>query len=206
MREILIKKLKIVINGLETDNIHYDWDHQGSCNCGVVAQVMLEIPAANLEKRFSNLCTKGDLASFFGDPLGKTATTWKNLASMYCPITGIPTKELFKELYEAGMTRDDFNHLEYLSNPFILKRAEVDTTKPLFGEGLFSFIRISDGKYYTRKENLIKYLKAWVSILEEELVPEESLDELRKAELHAVSDNNFERAAEIRDRIAEMAK
>lgn len=59
--------------------------------------------------------------------------------------------------------------------------------------------------YYKKKENLIKYLKAWVEILEESRRPE--IKELSKTQLQeellkAVSNEDYETAGEIRDLIA----
>lgn len=60
-------------------------------------------------------------------------------------------------------------------------------------------------EYYENKWNLINYLKAWVSILEEQEKPVSK--ELNKTELHeellkAVSHENYEHASKIRDLIA----
>jgi len=55
--------------------------------------------------------------------------------------------------------------------------------------------------YYEKKENLIKYLAAWVRILErtnKEFEIEEH--KLEAAILEAVSEENYELAAELRDR------
>lgn len=60
-------------------------------------------------------------------------------------------------------------------------------------------------EYYKNKQNLIKYLKAWVSILEEqEKLVSKQLNkiELNEELLKLVSDEKYEEAAKVRDLIA----
>ena len=66
--------------------------------------------------------------------------------------------------------------------------------------------------YYQHKENVILYLSAWLNILTNENLEikvkdtndshKEASINLEKELLHAVADENFERAAELRDQIA----
>lgn len=64
-------------------------------------------------------------------------------------------------------------------------------------------------EYYQKKENVILYLSAWLNILSDENLEikvndsqKESNINLEKELLHAVADENFERAAILRDKIA----
>lgn len=59
--------------------------------------------------------------------------------------------------------------------------------------------------YFTEKESLIKYLQAWVSILEEgskgESIDDNSLVDLEHELLVAVTNEDYEKAANLRDKI-----
>lgn len=66
-----------------------------------------------------------------------------------------------------------------------------------------------ENEYYKKKSNLIKYLKAWVSILEERPKQDDEQATLNKVQLQeellkAASNEEYEKAAIIRDRIASM--
>lgn len=56
--------------------------------------------------------------------------------------------------------------------------------------------------YYTKKENLIMYLSAWIRILTEDVTMETDREKLEAELLNAVADENYERASEIRNRLA----
>ncbi len=92
---------------------HYDWSHQGSCNCGHLVQTVTrltraEIHALALEK----------------------AGDWGEKVIDYCPRSGYPIDHVITTLLELGFTRGDLYHLERLSSPTVL--AEIpDETKPL---------------------------------------------------------------------------
>jgi len=58
-------------------------------------------------------------------------------------------------------------------------------------------------EYYTKKKNLIKYLSAWIRLLQSEGDTEATDRVGLEAELlRAVADENFERAAELRNQLA----
>lgn len=185
MKTKLIKALKVAINALEKDTVEYDWYEQCSCNCGVVAQAILGKTKYEIDRDLDKASSKR------WDQDKDGAMTWKNMVKRYCDITGKSTSQIFKDLTENGMTVEDITHLEYLENKAILKRADI---RVLFHKN-----------YYKKKKNLIKYLKAWVNILEEQEKP--SLEKLNKNELQeellkAVGKEEYERAANIRDLIA----
>lgn len=56
--------------------------------------------------------------------------------------------------------------------------------------------------YYTKKENLIMYLSAWIRILTEDVTMETDREKLEGELLNAVAEENYERASEIRNRLA----
>jgi hypothetical protein len=98
-----------------------------------------------------------------------------------------------------------FDHYEYVPvNTFFGK---------LFGKTKMVEVKktvtttTQDHNYYSKKENVILYLKAWVAILQEEREPiqedlsGESKQELQERLLIAVADENYEMAAKLRDEL-----
>jgi len=159
-------------------------------------------------------------------------TTWKNMVKFNCSITGKTSVQILRDLQEAGLAMEDICHLEYLENPAILartnipitgiitERKKVGTKKVKTKTGLFSskieevpiYEKVSRTVknhlvplYYSEKTNLIKYLKAWIGILEEasvEVKSDSTKQTMQEELLKAVSGEDYETAAKIRDRIA----
>lgn len=165
--------------------------------------------------------------------------TWKNAIQQGCPITGENLPKIIKRLEECGMTRADMVHLEYLENPAILKlsgiqqvptqkRIQVDTIQKQIPAGWLGILGLLGIKktiqepvyeikttyqypehYYAEKENVIKYLSAWLSILLDENMSikhdenkhlETELN-LERELLLAVVNEDYEKAATLRDKI-----
>lgn len=232
-KEKLIKSLMSAIRALENGTVTYNWQEQHSCNCGVVSQAMLGMTGTELKHRLKDeeIFKHEIFAKVKDEP--EVAKTWKNLISAWCPITGLPMKQIFHDLNEAGLTTDDMAHLEYLENPAILKRSGIQThhrtttevfdhydyvpVNTFFGRlfGRTKMIEVKktvtsttpDRNYFTKKENVILYLKSWVTILQEEREPiqedlsNESKQELEERLLVAVADENYEMAAKLRDEL-----
>lgn len=182
----LITSLKTAITALEADTINYNWEKQQSCNCGVVAQAVLKKTSSEILGSISSMVNSVTRE--------KQSGTWKNCVKNFCNITGESTQQIFKDLSEAGLSAQDICHLEYLENPAILKKAKIRT-------GIFNKM------YFQKKSNLIKYLKAWVQILEQESKPADTINTLNKNQLReellkAESNQEFEKCAVLRDKIA----
>jgi hypothetical protein len=232
-KEKLTKSLKSAITALENGTVTYDWQKQHSCNCGVVSQAILGVTGTELKNRINGeeVFNHSIFEKVKDEP--EVAKTWKNLISAWCPITGTPLKQIFSDLTESGLTIDDMAHLEYLENPAILKRSGISThhnvttevfdhyehipVNTFFGKlfGRTKMVEVKktvttttqDRGYYSKKENVILYLKAWVTILQEEREPiqedlsGESKQELQERLLIAVADENYEMAAKLRDEL-----
>jgi hypothetical protein len=187
--EKLITSLNVVVTALENGTIEHNWSKTDKCNCGLVAQAIVGVSPGNLFKNFIQ-----PLANEMRkvDPKYKDAApTWQQMVGAYCPLTGEPIAEIFKILYAAGLTREDIGHLETLSDPNILAKTKISksavvgtreeikkTTEVVKADGIS---RLFGGKkkvtteetitvkknvpYYEGKDNLIKYLKAWILIL-----------------------------------------
>ena len=243
MKTKLTQALKVAIHALETNIVTYNWVNQESCNCGVVAQAILGKPKDYIASKFDAMMKLSGGETVNGKYRHKYRT-WKENVQQHCTITGLPTIQILQELANAGMMPEDITHLEYLENPAILKRAELEKTttytkkvktgetkkmvpvtcqvnaggiKGFFGqtkeetkmvlqvEETFTVETITEKQipkdHFTQKDNLVKYLKAWVSILEEPqkpIVKHLTKRELQEELLKAVNNEEFEKASTIR--------
>lgn len=106
----LPEKLRIVADALETNSINFQWRKNSACCCGVVAQAVLEITRPHLIELIDDIKARFEPEN----------NTWKSLALACCPVTGEPLHTIFKQLMEAGLTRQDIICLETLSDPKVL--------------------------------------------------------------------------------------
>jgi hypothetical protein len=183
----LVDALKIAIGALEKDIVHYEWASQGECNCGVIVQAMLGVDSRTTKAIFTH--TRQIAGLLIQDAKGnKTNNTWRELCQRTCTITGMPTKTIFKILHALGLTAADIVHLEYLNNTGILAKADID---------------VSDREYYKKPKNLIKYLKAWLRILEGKSTHDglTEKEELEVQLLIAVNSENYERAKVLKEQL-----
>lgn len=84
---------------------------------------------------------------------------WNEQLNDYCPTSGLPMDDLISELLAAGFDVDDLKHLEKLSSSEILR------TLPVTERNL----------KHNVKADVVKYLHAWASLLEEQLLAKVSL-------------------------------
>ena len=220
-KEKLVTSLNVAIRALETGTVCYNWTEQDSCNCGVVAQAILGVTATTLNCRIKaeGLFNHDNFTSNKRKQGWEGGPTWQNAVKTWCPITNAPLKNIFIELEQAGLGKEDICHLEYMDNQAILKRAglsELRNAKPNLIKKIHKFIANSaigklfkmeqQHKFYANQDNLIKYLKGWVSILSEEQ-PETSdfkdcdVNNLNERLLCAVAEEDYTTAATIRDTI-----
>lgn len=197
MKNNLKENLKIALEALENDTVNYQWDRQSSCNCGVVIQAMCGITEGKLQNRINEERLFND--NIFDGANGKSKT-WKNAIKLHCPITGDSIKQIFNDLKEKGLTTKEMTHLEFLNNKEILENTDIKTfdivekevfshyeivkDDSFFGK-LFNlnkkvekYVIIKEekpNKYYREKQNLIKYLKSWIDILDKSEIKEEKL-------------------------------
>jgi hypothetical protein len=162
----------------------------------------------------------------------KIDATWKNGIKYTCPVTGKGMPQIIQDLEAAGLSRGDIAHLEYLENPAILAGSGIEKEKTVVGQkqvgtreetevikkywGLTKktvvhtipvYEDVYDERYpktyYAERENLIKYLSSWLRILtgdaQEQRTP---VNQLEADLLIAVAEENYEKAAEIRDQLA----
>jgi hypothetical protein len=75
---------------------------------------------------------------------------WTEHLNDYCPSSGLRMDQMIDELLKLGLSRKDLQNLERLSDPQVLKKA---------GKGYL---------LHNKREDVIAYLKAWSSLMEEE--------------------------------------
>jgi hypothetical protein len=84
---------------------------------------------------------------------------WNEQLNDYCPSSGLPMDDLIRSIIDAGFDMDDLKHLEKLSDPAILRHFPA-------GENTLRFNVRSD---------VVKYLRAWAHLKEQEIVREVEL-------------------------------
>lgn len=235
-KEKLIKSLNSVIRALENDTVNYDWYGTSTCNCGVVSQALLGLQQNEFSDKITlnNLYSHKWFEPKKEGGLGYEKN-WKNAVKLWCPITNKPLKDIFIELNDAGLSADDICHLEFMENKAILAKSGIVTHREFYKDVQSGVNYVPDttffgrlfnrkvavpvyekkkfvepiAKYYTHKDNLIKYLKAWVSILKDERDPIEDdlsnyhINELNERLLVAVADEDYNTAIKLRDAISE---
>lgn len=135
----LIDALRSAANKVEKNKTIYNWNQRQTCNCGVVAQEITNISITDLTDQMLMITHLG--------------RTWTELSSLNtCSVTGSSIQDILSKLDAAGLKRSDFTELEYLSNPDILKLANINTFQP---------------QYYENRDNFVKYARAWADMLEE---------------------------------------
>jgi hypothetical protein len=99
----LINALQIAIRQLKA-GAPYEWGHVGRCNCGHLVQALVGISAGEIYRNF-----------------GQELDEWSEHSRDYCGVSGKPVEELFEELRRVGFSAEDVHHLEYLSDPKVLR-------------------------------------------------------------------------------------
>ena len=133
----LIEALRRTAHKL-ADGAPYQWGHMGSCNCGNLAQELTQLTKAEIHQRA--------LAVGRGD--------WNEQLNDYCPTSGLPMDLLIADMLSAGLTSEDLQQLERLSNRKVLERLPAE-------------------KRYLRhnvRDDVVLYLRTWADGLEERLL------------------------------------
>lgn len=142
-----IEALKKTIYNLENDVYDYRWHDADSCNCGILARTILGGKTARQ-------CGLND------SPLRANHGGFGRFA--YCMVSDLPIPEVFQALKDTGFSYQEIVELEMLGNMEILNRIQAGS---YFNED--QQIYVINNLKYSDKETVIKYLKAWVEILEE---------------------------------------
>ena len=143
----IIDALRKTAHQLQNGN-RYEWGHMGSCNCGNLAQTITTFSRAEIQKYA--LEKRGD---------------WSEQLIDYCPTSGFPMDMIIEKMIDFGFTKQDLNHLEWLSDATVL--AEI---------GVNNLDR-------NLKANTIIYLESWANLLENNLLKSIKLPDLNVFEL-----------------------
>ena len=88
---------------------------------------------------------------------------WSEQLNDYCAASGLPMDDMISELIAFGFDSDDLKHLERLSDQKIL------LTLPFDQRNLCHNV----------KADVLKYLNAWISVLETELLSHIQLESIK---------------------------
>jgi hypothetical protein len=105
----LIRALRTTADRLSDSSIPYQWTHQGSCNCGHLAQTITSLSKAEI-----HACA-----------LEKPGE-WSEHMEDYCPISSYKIDAIITAMLDMGLTCDDLSHLEKLSSPTVLRSLSPD--------------------------------------------------------------------------------
>ena len=142
----IIDALRKTASQLELGN-RYEWGHMGSCNCGNLAQTITSFSRAEIQKYAIE--KRGD---------------WSEQLIDYCPTSGLPMDMIIEKMINFGFSRQDLNHLEWLSDKQVLNKMDI-----------FFLNR-------NLKSDTILYMKSWANLLEDELIDKIKLPSLNKME------------------------
>lgn len=92
---------------------------------------------------------------------------WNEQLNDYCPTSGLPMDNLITELLSFGFDSSDLKHLERLSDGKILHQLPIEQR---------------DLKHNLKKD-VIKYISTWANLLEEELIEQVSIADLKPMRL-----------------------
>lgn len=147
-----IEALRKTIYNLENDLYNYNWCSIDQCNCGLVAMTLLggKLPTdngyGNSPKRHPSL------------------NHWSGAS--YCMTTNLSLPKVFQALKDAGFTHKELVNLEYYGDKRVAEKLgfkiEYRSNGHPFG---YNHVQLDN------KETAIKYMKAWLEILEADQLP-----------------------------------
>lgn len=106
---------------------------------------------------------------------------WAEQVSAFCPQSGLHMDIIIDEMLNNGLTRDDLIHLERLSDDRILKKLPKEDR----------YLK------HNNKADVVKYFKAWVMILEEDMKSKEEKSILKEKA-------RFKKKIQVRQREEEL--
>jgi hypothetical protein len=133
----LIDALRRTAKKLQNGN-SYQWGNMGSCNCGNLAQELSTYTQDQIHE-YALLSRSGD---------------WSEQTAAYCPTSKLPLDWVIEAMFAAGLTRNDLQNLEKLSDSAVLKRLPPENR----------YLK------HNQRADVVKYMLAWANMLEEELL------------------------------------
>jgi hypothetical protein len=120
----------------------YEWNDRTRCNCGIVARHVLQTSSAGLKKLLPPIYDQGAFRP-----------SWREMTDAYCEDSGLTRNEVFARLLAAGLRAGDFDHLEQLSHPKIVR-------------GTPPYRRAATALQRNKKSDVVAYLRAWAGGIE----------------------------------------
>ncbi len=96
---------------------------------------------------------------------------WSEQLNDYCPTSGLPLDDVISEMLAFGFDADELKHLERLSDPHVLRSLPANERNLM----------------HNNKSDVIKYLRAWANLLEQELLKKIQLNDLHQPEKKPVT-------------------
>jgi hypothetical protein len=166
----LVQALRTTARRLESAAVIYRWSSFAHCNCGHLAQTVTGLTAREIQE--GAMQREGDWGEQaaahpargwnvprphprpdYGARLALDEGAWEPENVGACSATGTPLDAVLDRLYELGLTPDDVRNLERLGDSVVRRRLGTNTEHFAHHE----------------RDNVVKYLRAWADLLEEEL-------------------------------------
>ncbi|MFW5759387.1 MAG: hypothetical protein ACOCXH_00235 [Cyclobacteriaceae bacterium] len=90
---------------------------------------------------------------------------WTEQSQDYCDNSGMTFDLIISEMLKTGMEIEDIRHLEKLSDQQVLRR----------------FPLVERNLKHNDKRDVVKYMREWANLMEEQLLEKVSIDSLNKA-------------------------
>ena len=157
----LQQALRETATQITSEDSRYNWEHVCSCNCGSLVCNLLDIDPRKLLFAFNGIAQEFVKRN-------SACPTYTQLAlhrAETCHVTKLPLDDLFRMLYDAGLSYDDIHELEFLCNPEVLKRLGYEDVPP----------QKNGGKYHRQAANTAAYMNEWADMLDEKQAAVEAL-------------------------------
>ncbi len=92
---------------------------------------------------------------------------WSEQLNDYCPTSGLPLDDVISEMLAFGFDAEELKHLERLSDPIVLRAMPAEERNLV----------------YNKKHDVVKYLLAWATVLEQEWLKKIELKDFELSEL-----------------------
>lgn len=175
--------LKATVYNLENDVYAYSWSDSDSCNCGILARTIMNGATPIKEGGLWDRITKRNehcLSFILGSPRGFSGAVEQSI--QMCHITRLPYPRVIKALLDYDFTVEELKALEFFGTVSKTEKRWFNMEDRTRGEKIIGSKLNLEGMVRNDKQDVIKYLKAWIEVLEEKemanAVVEEEVGEL----------------------------
>jgi hypothetical protein len=159
----LVEALRATAARLEREDTVYRWSQLAHCNCGHLTQTITGLSPRAIHE--AAVKQRGDWAEQartaagvphapdYGSRPALDEGAWEPEDLGICPVAELGMTQIFAELSAWGLDAVDVGALERLDDPAVRRRLGTHTVHFLHSD----------------RRNVVAYLKAWASLLEEQL-------------------------------------